>query len=342
VKRIIAALAIALSVVQTARAQDAPMVLTPAERAKVAGRELSGVVDPTRATVGVPQPIFTVDASTSGSEAAAAVGYQYGDFTFDGKVSGPVNSSGEAIFADLDGMHNQTSIDLGAQFLRWQVRDPAPILLPACRDLAKITGVDVKKLDCSLSNLRKEAKDRNLPLLVPYIDPGTVFLFGARYKVSRQGFDWVSPSDLSEHSDAHTNWSFAAGLSIITRQNLLLGGGYRRQVTWVPGSPEVSLCLPLGVDTATYCSDAVLGAPRERNANLMYAELRKFLGPIALSPRFTRDFSNDVTGIEVPVYFLKNVDGGFTGGVRVGWRSDRKGLAVVGFVGRVLGILTVP
>lgn len=343
VARTIGALAITLSLAQTATGQDIPPPqLSSGERAKVAGRALSSVVDPGRTTVASPQPIFTLEATTAGAEGVAVIGWQFGDLTFDARVSGPINKrTGEAQFADLDGLRGRSRVDAGLQFLRWEVGDPFATLLPACTKLAELERVSVKKVDCSLSNLRAQESKFGVPL-VPYIDPGTVLLFGARYEVSRSDFDYVDPSDLSEGSESHTEWSFAVGSSLITRQNLLLGGGYRREVRFVPGSGEVDLCLPLGVDGATFCTPAVIGAPIRLQSNQLYAELRKFFGPVAVSPRFTRDFTKDVTGVEVPLYFLRNTEGGFTGGVRVGWRSDRSGLTVVGFVGQVLGLLTVP
>jgi len=45
----------------------------------------------------------------------------------------------------------------------------------------------------------------------------------------------------------------------------------------------------------------------------LYAEARKFFGAIALTPRITADFTRDVTGIDLPPYFLRNTSGGFTG-----------------------------
>ena len=177
-----------------------------------AGRELSSVVDPTRTTFTSPQPIFTLEATAGDTTGTAAIGWQFGDLTFDAKVSGPINeASGEAQFAAVH------------------------------------TGEQPHRPLSSLS-----------------------------------------------------------------------AGG------------------------ATVCTEAVLGAPVRRHGNQVFAELRKFFGPVAMSPRFTRDFTKDVTGVELPVYFLQNTDGGFTGGVRVGWRSDKRGMTVVGFVGQVLGLLTVP
>ena len=213
--------------------------------------------------------------------------------------------------------------------------------MPACTRLAELESVSVKTLDCSLSNLRAQQQKLGVSL-VPYIDPGTVLLFGTRFKVNRAGFDFVNPLDLTEGSESHTNWSYAVSTAVITRQNLLVGGGYRREVRFIPGSNPIDLCLPLNAGGATVCTEAVLGAPVRREGNQVFAELRKFFGPVAMSPRLTRDFTKDVTGVELPVYFLQNTDGGFTGGVRVGWRSDKRGMTVVGFVGQVLGLLTVP
>jgi hypothetical protein len=334
------AVCLSLGVAEASFAQTG--ATTPEEKATLAGHRISSVIDPTRATTSAPQPIFTVEATAGAASGTAAVGWVYRDLVFDAKFSGPINTpSGEAQFADLDGLRDGATIDLGAQYLYWNPPDPAALLIPACKKLADIQKVSLKDVECTLSNLRAKEKELGVPL-APAIDPGTVLLFGGRYKVGRNSFDYVSPADLSAGSESHTNWALALGAAAITRNNWLFGGGYRREVKFLDGSGEVELCVPLGVGGATICSEAILGAPVRREVNQMYAEARKFFGPIAISPRFTRDFSRDISGLDVPLYFLKNTEGGFTGGVRVGWRSDRKGLTVVGFVGQVLGILTVP
>ena len=126
--KIAGVLGIVLSLAQTAFGQGAPAVpLSSAERAQIAGRELSGVVDPTRTTFTSPQPIFTLEATAGDTTGTAAIGWQFGDLTFDAKVSGPINASGgEAQFADLDGLRGEASVDVGLQFLRWQVTGPRP------------------------------------------------------------------------------------------------------------------------------------------------------------------------------------------------------------------------
>lgn len=317
--------------------------MTAAEKATLAGSRLASVVEPTRTTTTSPQPIFTVEASTGDTEGSASIGFLYRDFVLDAKVAGPLSgSTREVQFADLDGLRGQATIDVGAHYLYWNPPDPAPRLIAACDKLAENLKVSVKEVDCTLSNLRAQQKRLGIPL-VPDIDPGIVFLTGARYEVGRKTFDYVDPTTLDDLSEAHTGWAVSLGGAAITRNNILLGAGYRHEVRFLDGSAPVDLCLPLGVGGATMCrQEVILDAPFRDDSDQLYGEVRKFWGAIALSPRITADFSNDVTGIDVPVYFLKNTEGGFTGGVRVGWRSDRKGLTVVGFVGQVLGLLTVP
>ena len=310
--------------------------------ADAAASRIASVVDPVRATVPSPQPIFTVEASAGDAQGTASIGWLYGDFVLDGRISGPINkSTGETLFADLDGLRNQAAIDVGVHYLIWNPADPAPLLIPACQQLAGILKVPLQSIDCTLSTLRAHEREHGISL-VPAIDPGNAVLFGGRYKVSHKDFDYLDRTTLVGGSESHTNWSVALGTAVITRNNWLLGGGYRREQRFVPGADPVELCVPLSQTVATTCSEAVLGAPVEVKVNQVYGEVRKFLGPIAVSPRVSRDLTRDITGIEVPVYFLRNSDGGFTGGVRVGWRSDKKALTVVGFVGQVLGLLSTP
>ena len=74
------------------------------------------------------------------------------------------------------------------------------------------------------------------------------------------------------------------------------------------------------------------------NERVAYGEYRRFFKHIGLSPRVSRGFEDNVTGIDVPVYFLKD-NGGFTGGVRLGWRSDTHDISASVMVGMQLRLL---
>ena len=68
--------------------------------------------------------------------------------------------------------------------------------------------------------------------------------------------------------------------------------------------------------------------------------MRRFFGPnVAISPSVQFDFKNDgVTEVAVPIYFIGSGTNA-TGGVRFNWRSDKKELTAVVFIGAALGLI---
>ncbi|MEP3653495.1 MAG: hypothetical protein ABJO36_01250 [Litorimonas sp.] len=89
---------------------------------------------------------------------------------------------------------------------------------------------------------------------------------------------------------------------------------------------EVENCL--GEDDAQNCVTGRLGAPERTDDWLAFSEVRRIVninaGPVkqvGLAPRLTYNFSKGVTGVNMPVYFIKP-EGGLSSGFQVGWRSD--------------------
>ena len=112
-----------------------------------------------------------------------------------------------------------------------------------------------------------------------------------------------------------------AGVEIITR-------GERRR-SWTVEQKRAIVAESLGPDLT----------PTEVVRNTLTLELRRFFNPsTAVSPSIKHDFTNHVTSVEVPVYFISGQDGA-TGGVKFNWRSDRHELTAVVFIGGTLGLL---
>lgn len=70
-------------------------------------------------------------------------------------------------------------------------------------------------------------------------------------------------------------------------------------------------------------------------------ELKQFFGAnFAVAPKVYVDVTDQILGIEVPLYILQDKKGGLTGGVTPGWRSDTKAFTASAFVGPVLTLIT--
>ena len=73
----------------------APAVpLSSAERAQIAGRERIWRSRSHANDFHLSATIFTLEATAGDTTGTAAIGWQFGDLTFDAKVSGPINASG--------------------------------------------------------------------------------------------------------------------------------------------------------------------------------------------------------------------------------------------------------
>lgn len=87
-------------------------------------------------------------------------------------------------------------------------------------------------------------------------------------------------------------------------------------------------------------------APPTRDKSLLASfDLRQYLGddlgfPVAIAPLVTYDISDDVLGVDVPLYLVGNGEAGLSGGVRVGWRSDTDDAVVGIFIGKTFGHAT--
>jgi hypothetical protein len=121
----------------------------------------------------------------------------------------------------------------------------------------------------------------------------------------------------------------------------VISGSYRRQVAY-KGGDTVEVCSPVGTTGSSTCSDEVVGAPGDPDrTNTVSLEVKQFFGAhFAVAPKINHDFTKSITGIEAPIYLLRDKTGGLTGGVTLGWRSDKKELTASAFVGSVLRLIT--
>ena len=74
--------------------------------------------------------------------------------------------------------------------------------------------------------------------------------------------------------------------------------------------------------------------------NRLSFEAKQFVGTkFAVAPKLNWSVDESVVGVEFPIYLLQAKDGGLTGGVTLGWRSDTKAFTASAFVGPVLKLI---
>jgi len=96
-------------------------------------------------------------------------------------------------------------------------------------------------------------------------------------------------------------------------------------------------CVNIDGSALQQCEVLPLGEPGESQTVVARAQLQWSVGDAAVvSPMVAYDTDRDVFGLELPVYLLRDSDAMFTGGIRLGWRSDDKQVRASVFISKPL------
>ncbi|MEO6194972.1 MAG: hypothetical protein ABIS20_18305 [Thermoanaerobaculia bacterium] len=148
---------------------------------------------------------------------------------------------------------------------------------------------------------------------------GWTFSGGFEPKVGYKKFEFLDSLNLAKLSDAKTPWSVQAFLGFKPRrlQTLItLGGSYQKGFK---DADKGTLCPVSSGTGPVTCKTGAIGRPVSDDAELVYLEVRHRLGPAGASLKFTYDFKQDLTGVDLPIAFVKDGDGNLRGGIRAGW-----------------------
>ena len=288
-------------------------------------------------------PRVTLEGSAKSRVASGQLGVQIADLAVTVGASTPIGDSSEpATLADLDGLRNKASGTAAVLWSHWAVRDIGAVLSDACSRYAASIGQDVTKVDCDILALKRSTRPEAraaLDAIVDRVRPGAAVFAAVRGRIAPESFRYLTAA-LEERSEHRTSWSATASGGALFASGLMVMAAYTRQVAYEPGGSR-QICEPLGTDGALACAEHVIGPPvGAGRTHLASVEARRFFGDnLALSPRVTYDVRRAVTGIQLPIYFLKAADGGLTGGVTLGWRSDSNAFVVSATVGAVLGLI---
>lgn len=167
------------------------------------------------------------------------------------------------------------------------------------------------------------------------IPPVSAVTFGAKVKYGVRQFSFRDPDTLASQEQQESPWSASAYAFYVFGQNSI-GGGIELQHSYKE-QQQVQICtdLPMHIGVST-CSNGRIGAPVQRQRRLAFLEMhhnqrqRQF----AISPRISYDIEKGETGLNVPVYLIRNQDGLLTGGIQVGWQSESNEMSVGFFVGQ--------
>ena len=265
------------------------------------------------------------------------------------KVAGPIGEKdSEADLATLDGLANQATVALRVHLLT-----PSP---DAVFGAFFASGDQTSQVGDELFNLLSEALKKEGVTIADPTDLSTnditehrgaildalgfgrgikLFDLEAKYAAPKT-FEFRSPTDLTKATERHDGYSISASAGILPLRKAFYFAGvtYRHEVEY-KGKAEQQICTPLGTGGALQCSNLVLGAPAKKETHLGQVEMRRYFrnGTLAINPRYSYDFEGEVSGAELPFYFLRDETGRLNGGISVGWRSDTEEYVVSAFVG---------
>lgn len=271
------------------------------------------------------------------------------------KLAGPVSrDSDRSELATLKGLADQTNVTLGFRRLG---KTPEEIRQDVVEKLTAAIGNDAAafrgKLDVAWS---KENPANAVPSDVSTDDLSPrgrrKFLKG----IGATGGSFFFASEVTYATP--TTFSFAVAETLERRQEKHDGYSGTISAGWLPvvsplpyvglsftyedsfeGKGKQQVCEPFGPVGSLRCQSLALGAPSRVEKQLLQLESRRFFprATAAIGLRLTRDFENDVTGAELPVWVLRDASGLLNGGVAVGWRSDTEAWTFSAFVGSPFG-----
>ncbi len=162
-------------------------------------------------------------------------------------------------------------------------------------------------------------------------------ILSVRFEADRTSFNYLDAA-LAKQTETHAGHAWTATVGLLTAGDTLFALNYADARGW-KAKPKTSLCRPVADTDATACADAVLGPPEARIHRQIEGEIkRRLTKSVGGALYVTRDMELDAWGVEVPFYFLKDGNGGWSGGIVASYRSDEKRYDVAVFVGQVFDL----
>jgi hypothetical protein len=263
-------------------------------------------------------------------------------------ASTPLQGDEEAMPASLDALANGTRVTVS-----WGYFD-----------------VNVVRPDASIRQLRDEAKQlcrlrepiatrsrcRDSAFAIARHAPENMNLdrrattraatdFGVEATVGFNDFEWLDRVAGLPREERRTDWSVAGHVAryLATSHTALTASvSYQRAFK---AADEERVCPAGTTDPEAECPNVRTAGPARDENLLMSVGLRhRFFGGdrlsnLAIAPIVTYDVIDDVVGVDVPIYYTPDDEGGLNGGIRFGYRTDRDNkFSVAFFVGTTFDI----
>jgi hypothetical protein len=169
--------------------------------------------------------------------------------------------------------------------------------------------------------------------------------WGANFSVGYDKFDYRDVITLAELSEKKVGYAADAFLSyLFPTGTTSVSAHVKYELGYSAGKKKI-LCPFNAGPAPIQCFNDPASAPTKDKSVLAQFDLRQYLGKglgtdFAIAPLITYDVSDDVLGVDIPVYLVSDGKFGLTGGIRAGWRSDTKNVVAGVFVGKSFGHTT--
>lgn len=351
-RNVVAAGALMLAAASAAAAQEAgkpPEKLQADQRgAAPANLTLGPAVNP-------PIAQFVFETNKETKVGTAAFGWKTGQEQFQLSVSGPL-TDGSTEPLSLDGLPSGATAKISYNHLRKRgpsrrdFREIQRLCEPIQRkkreeavEARKKSGsgpeppTDLAHYPCFSGDFVNEDDRADFEEYQHLYDPA--FLFGLDGSFSRTKFKYMDDA-FADQSEDRAGKSVTIRGGIVAPASVSVFVSYKYTNAYKAAGAPANFCSPIPDSTTTRCREIVRGAPQPIERSIANIEFRRFFGPrIATSPSVQFDFLNGGNAeVSVPIYYLGDGTGA-TGGVRFSYRTDKKELTAVVFVGATFGLI---
>jgi hypothetical protein len=249
-------------------------------------------------------------------------------------ASAPLADEGATGLIQLDGLASKTKVGVSAHFgvqrlpnadKNAEIFDalwPECLKLQKQSDAAEQADTGVGETGCNFEELDDAVING---ILKPY--RRTSWFFTLEANTGPETFKFADSSALDGDDVEQTKWSAAgaakAGFLLPNNVSATLGvrieNGYEAQ-------KNKAVCPAVPSPQPVACPIKPVGEPDNKRRNVVEAEVRRFLGSHAgISPIARWDWREGDKSIEIPVYLVRDKDGGLRGGVSYGhvWSDDK-------------------
>jgi hypothetical protein len=230
--------------------------------------------------------------------------------------------------------------------LKEELRDPAsPAYAAALANLNKQHQEQLKACDEAdpddviASHLPGRLREYTAELF-----PSDTGAFGLHATIGYDKFSYVDPATLAKGEDKKTGWGVGASFTNYFRKTptaLTITLDY--EVAFEEQDEQIFCPFNAGPGSVA-CVEDHAGPPKlDRSVKFGVNVRHRFADSkgksrIAVGPSVTYDVTDDVWGLELPIYFIPGKDETLTGGFKVGYRSDRKDVTFGLFIGAAFGL----